>query len=860
MEHPSIMQLEERVVNRIAAGEVVQRPVSALKEMLENSLDAGATQISITVKEGGNKLLQIQDNGSGVQKADLPLLCMRHATSKLSSYEDLQSIDTLGFRGEALASISFVAHLTVTTMTQDAPHGYRVTYRDGIMDPAGPKPCASVQGTTLVVEDLFYNVNTRKQALKSSSEELSRILDIVGRYSVYKADVAFSCKRQGETRADIHTLAGASRLDNIRAVYGSVVARCLLPFKTHRGSPLEQAVAADAGEPCFSVEGYISNADYNGKKTVLVLFINGRPVDCSPLKRALEATYAALLPKAAKPWVFLDLRMPGSHVDVNLHPTKQEVGFLYQDQLLETIREAVEELLLTSNDKRTYTQTQLPGAPALQDVPPSAAFDTAAQKGKGVAEHKLVRTDSRAKTLHTFLQPSQAPQSPSLSGQPSPSMDTQHPTPGFDTGAAGDPSPISAAAQAAAFAALAGGPIRRRGANRGLLRRREEGILDEVEDSPERGSQARQVRQRRNPDKISELTSVRELLQEVTQDTHEGLSEVLRQHTFVGMADETLALLQHSTRLYILNVANLSKDMFYQQALRRFESMSSIQISGAASIADLAGLAVELEQQAEAWREMDGSKEEVAPLIQQLLQDKAALLQECFAIEITSEGLLTGLPQLIEGYCPDLNRLPQFVLQLARDVDWENEKECFRGLAQALAQLYHVQAPLFNSIPQSASGPQPNQARVHESVQQRPSQQAPGPHGKTPDTQVALNLPDGSFSKQHQGIPGTSDAAMFDDNNLLDDAVAAMDGEMHIADAPVTTLGSLHASSSQVGDLAIMPDPPQPRPLCSQEEKLQHVILPAVRKFLKPSKQRATDGSVVELTQLEKLYKIFERC
>lgn len=223
---------------------------------------------------------------------------------------------------------------------------------------------------------------------------------------------------------------------------------------------------------------------------------------------------------------------------------------------------------------------------------------------------------------------------------------------------------------------------------------------------------------------------------------------------------------------------------------------------------------------------------------------------------------------------------------------------------------------------------------MHESVQQRPSQQAPGPHGKTPDTQVALNLPDGSFSKQHQGIPGTSDAAMFDDNNLLDDAVAAMDGEMHIADAPVTTLGSLHASSSQVGDLAIMPDPPQPRPLCSQEEKLQHVsyspmtskecsatvhnalvsvlqglatyrgihlqcfkmvpmmmdmmkciaakqayvqfaleplliqykvhvlqvILPAVRKFLKPSKQRATDGSVVELTQLEKLYKIFERC
>lgn len=192
MEQPRIQQLAENVVNRIAAGEIVQRPVSALKEMLENSLDAGSTQISIIVKEGGNKLLQIQDNGSGIERADMCLLCTRHATSKLQQYEDLQSINTLGFRGEALASISFVAHLTVTTMTKTAPHGFRVTYRDGEMDAAGPKPCASVQGTTLLVEDLFYNVNTRKQALKSSSDEFSRILDIVGRYAVYKAGVAFS--------------------------------------------------------------------------------------------------------------------------------------------------------------------------------------------------------------------------------------------------------------------------------------------------------------------------------------------------------------------------------------------------------------------------------------------------------------------------------------------------------------------------------------------------------------------------------------------------------------------------------------------------------------------------------------------
>ncbi|GFH15220.1 DNA_mis_repair domain-containing protein, partial [Haematococcus lacustris] len=122
---PVIVKLDEAVVNKIAAGEVIQRPSSALKELLENSLDAGATQISVVVKEGGNKLLQIVDNGHGIRKADLPILCHRHTTSKLSSFEDLETISTLGFRGEALCSISFVSRMTVTTMPAEALHGYR---------------------------------------------------------------------------------------------------------------------------------------------------------------------------------------------------------------------------------------------------------------------------------------------------------------------------------------------------------------------------------------------------------------------------------------------------------------------------------------------------------------------------------------------------------------------------------------------------------------------------------------------------------------------------------------------------------------------------------------------------------------
>ncbi|KAL0034722.1 hypothetical protein WJX77_003881 [Trebouxia sp. C0004] len=853
MDQPRIQQLEEHVVNRIAAGEVVQRPVSALKEILENSLDAGSTQVSITVKEGGNKLLQIQDNGSGIEKADLSLLCTRHATSKLQQYEDLQSINTLGFRGEALASISFVAHLTVTTMTKNAPHGFRVTYRDGEMDAAGPKPCASVQGTTLLVEDLFYNVNTRKQALKSSSDEFSRILDVVGRYAVYKSGVAFSCKRQGEARADIHTLAGASRLDNIRAVYGPAVARCLLPFKQHMGSGAELPSAEDAEKPCFVAEGYVSNADFNGKKTMLVLFINGRPVDCSPLKRALEATYAAILPKAAKPWIFLDVVMPGNHVDVNLHPTKREVGFLHQDELLEAIRGAVEETLLTSNDKRTYTQTVLPGAPALKDVPSPVTTETASQRGKPVAEHKLVRTDSRTKTLHTFLQPSQA--NPS---QCSPSPDLT----ALQTRADPNSPAVNEAAQAAAFAALAGGPVRRRGANRGMLRGREDALLEEEEDWQERASQSRQVRQRQNPEEPCDLTSIRQLLDEVTQDTHEGLSEVLRKHTYVGMADETLALLQHGTRLYLLNVAALSRDMFYQQALRRFDNMSSIKIHGAAKIADLAMLAVELEEDAGTWREMDGSKEEVAPLIQQLLQDKAVLLQECFGIQVAAEGHLAALPQLIEGHCPDLDRLPHFVLQLARDVDWEDEKQCFKGLAQVLAELYHIQPPLVPEDSSPSAGADPPVASTSQTAIDSPQCGQPTqamPRAKAAFPSNSSMGGDSFISRQHLGISYTPDGAIGD-SGLLEDALTATAGADSAGppDAGATT--SPVASGLDADQLPAKSGQASVKALCSQEWKIQHVIFPAMRMFLKPGRHRATDGSVVELTRLEKLYKIFERC
>jgi len=188
MSAPKILKLDETVINRIAAGEVIQRPANALKEMIENSLDAGATSISVTVLQGGLKMLQIQDNGCGIRKDDLEIVCERFTTSKLSKFEDLLAINTYGFRGEALSSISHVAHLTIVTKTADSPVGFKAMYTDGKLK-GPPKACAALQGTQIRVDDLFYNVATRRKALKNPSEEYSRIFEVVSRYSIHNHKV-----------------------------------------------------------------------------------------------------------------------------------------------------------------------------------------------------------------------------------------------------------------------------------------------------------------------------------------------------------------------------------------------------------------------------------------------------------------------------------------------------------------------------------------------------------------------------------------------------------------------------------------------------------------------------------------------
>lgn len=624
-EPPKIHRLDESVVNRIAAGEVIQRPVSAIKELVENSLDAHSTSINVVVKDGGLKLIQVSDDGHGIRREDLPILCERHTTSKLTNYEDLQSIKSMGFRGEALASMTYVGHVTVTTITPGKLHGYRVSYRDGVMEDE-PKPCAAVKGTQIMVENLFYNMIARRKTFQNSSDDYSKIVDLLSRFAIHHINVSFSCRKHGASRADVHSVTTSSRLDSIRSVYGVSVALNLMKIEVPDSDPSSSV---------FNMDGLISNSNYVAKKTTMVLFINDRLVECTALKRAIEIVYAATLPKASKPFIYMSIVLPPEHVDVNVHPTKREVSLLNQEFIINTIQSAVESKLRNSNEARTFQEQTLDSSPSVtlsakKDSNVNSSPSPYGSKSQKVPVNKMVRTDASdpAGRLHAYLQ-----------ARP----------------------------------------------------------VDNLEGNSSLAAVRSSVRQRRNPKESADISSVQELVNDIDGNCHSGLLDIVRNCTYIGMADDVFALLQYKTQLYLANVVNLSKELMYQQVLRRFAHFNVIQLSDPAPLRLLIMLALKEEDLDLESNENEDLREKIAEMNTELLKDKAELLEEYFCIYIDSHGNLSRLPVILDQYTPDMDRIPEFVLSLGNDVDWEDEKNCFQTIAAAVGNFYAMHPPLLPS-------------------------------------------------------------------------------------------------------------------------------------------------------------------
>ena len=667
------------MVNKIAAGEIIVAPVHALKELIENAVDAGSTSLEVLVKEGGLKLLQITDNGCGIdvrlglpcplpppssqpphdilsyteltlpraQKEDLPILCERFTTSKLQKFEDLQSIGTYGFRGEALASISHIAHLTVTTKTKESNCAWRAFYGSGKLVPAkpgqtpDPKPVAGRQGTQIAVEDLFYNVPTRQRAFRSASDEYNKIIDMVGRYAIHCTHVAFSCKKHGEASASIAVQANATATDRIRQIYGGGVAGELIEFST----------ADDRWR--FKARGLATNANYNIKKTTFLLFINHRSVESTNIRKAIEQTYAAFLPKNGHPFVYLNLEIDPKCVDVNVHPTKREVNFLNEDEITQAICEHIRSQLAAVDTSRTFmTQTLLPGGvwsgtgprPDAAATPAKSAGSSVPRKTPARSDNKLIRTDASARKITSML----APITPA--GRPTAAEESTTANPGNP-----------------------------------------EAIEYEMVDR-----EATACR----------LLSVRELRAEVRDDVHHELTEIFANHTFVGVVDERrrLAAIQGGVKLFLVDYGSVCYEYLYQVGLTDFGNFGVIRFNPALDLRELVGMAAEHERAkylAERERAMgkgkgvasgddDGDLNVVVTvgLIVDQLIERREMLQEYFSMEISPTGALHSIPLLIKGYTPAIVKLPQFLFRLGPNVDWTDEKGCFESFLRELAAFY----------------------------------------------------------------------------------------------------------------------------------------------------------------------------
>ncbi|RMZ90294.1 hypothetical protein DV736_g2482, partial [Chaetothyriales sp. CBS 134916] len=626
------------VINKIAAGEIIVAPMNALKELMENSVDAGSTSLEVLVKDGGLKLLQITDNGHGIERDDLPILCERFTTSKLKQFEDLQAIGTYGFRGEALASISHIAHLRVTTRTARSSCAWQAHYLDGKLtppkpgQPSDPKPCAGRPGTQITVEDLFYNIPNRRRAFRSASEEYAKILDVVTRYAVHCSDVAFSVKKHGDSATGFSVSAAASKLDRIKQAYGAAVAKDAVEIGTHDS------------KWGFRASGYATNANYSAKRTKLLLFINNRAVESPAMKKALEQIYQVFLPKGAHPFIYLSLDIEPNRVDVNVHPTKREVHFLNEDEIIELVCAEIRERLAKVDTTRTFkTQTILPGIPPM--TRPLCTKQQSTNQGmtseeqphpktstvKKLYENTLVRTDSKARKITSMLPP--------------PPLLHSH------------------------------------------------GHANNNNNNPSSGSATQYITTDKEQVEIR-LISIKNLRAEVRSSMHDTLTEVFASLTYIGVVDphRRLAAIQSGIKLYLCDYGLAANEFFYQLGLTDFGNFGLIQLHPPLPLHGLLSLAADFEienQKPSSATQPELDKTQIVNKVHSQLISRKAMLKEYFSLQISDDGQrLEAVPLLLKGYTPCMAKLPTFLLRLGPYVDWTDETACFRTFLRELAAFY----------------------------------------------------------------------------------------------------------------------------------------------------------------------------
>ncbi|RCK59052.1 DNA mismatch repair protein MLH1 [Candida viswanathii] len=678
----TIKKLDESVINLIAAGEIIIQPANALKEMLENSIDAKATMVDILVKDGGLKLLQITDNGHGINKADLPLLCERFATSKLTKFEDLESIATYGFRGEALASISHISRLSVVTKQEGSDLAYKAFYMNGKLcgsnfrpgtGKTDPRPAAGKVGTQINVEDLFYNIPSRLRGFKSKNDEFGKILDVVGRYAVHCDGVGFSCKKHGDPLQQLHTRPNLPIKERIRMVYGSAIANELLNVPEIKDEELG----------LLSFSGCLTNANYNNKKKIQpIFFINHRLVECEPLKKAVNAMFQFFLPKGSHPFYYLSLEIKPDNLDVNIHPTKREVSFSNEDEIIDLIASKIHGILSNVDTSRKFkTQTVVTKRTNDEvdeeiELPRSQLIQPSLKKYR--QENKMVRVDASQPKISSFMALQEAG-----SYHEHMKKEFEHMTsltideyPNQDT----DPDPVLQVEEIQIEALP-----------------NQDAVVDPA---PPSSPQAEILPVEVPPPVLTNtsrkqvqvnLDSIARLKTELTNIVNKPLTNIFNHAVYVGIIDPTkrLCCFQYDVKLFLCDYAAMLLEFYYQIGLQEFCNFGEIQFDEPIKIKELLKPLYEI-------------NDDLQPMEQviETITGMKEMFQEYFQVVIDEDDCLTTLPMLMVGIQPDFNKLPYFLYRLGTKINYEDEQDCLRGILRQIA-LFYLPEPTDNETKRS---------------------------------------------------------------------------------------------------------------------------------------------------------------
>lgn len=373
-----IQVLDQKTIDQIAAGEVIERPSSVVKELVENSIDAGATAVTVEIRDGGTSFIRVTDNGSGIDRDQVSVAFLRHSTSKIRAVEDLFHVASLGFRGEALSSIASIAMVELITKTREADAGVRYVIEGGVEKKL--EEMAAPEGTTFLVRSLFYNTPARRKFLKSPMTEAGYISDLMERLALSHPDISFQLINNGQTK--LHTSGNHSLKDVIYHIYGREIAANLAEIDAVQG-PVH--MTGFIGKPVIS----------RGNRAYENYFINGRYIKSNVIARGIEEGYRTFLMQHKYPFTALHFAIDGDLLDVNVHPTKMELRFSNQEQLYRFVKDTVHQGLM---GRELIPEVELPKAEPPKPEPPKA--ESPEQK---VQEEKPIAPTPQERNLEYFM-------------------------------------------------------------------------------------------------------------------------------------------------------------------------------------------------------------------------------------------------------------------------------------------------------------------------------------------------------------------------------------------------------------------------------------------------------------------------